>query len=286
MLRDEGGTRSGRLSCSHPNLQQSPNPEHSPDAWKVRAIFVPEEGEEWGKLDFSQQEPRLAVHYGCLQKFRGADAARREYADNIGADFYQILVKLAGVTRSEAKRLYLGRSYGMGKAKLARSSGLTIDEAQAIADKMDNAVPFIKELYYDTMRNANQRGFIRTLSGRRAHFDKWEPAEWNESNTAWGAVSLEEAKIKWPNKQLKRFGTHKALNRLIQGGAADMTKWAMLNLYKAGIVPLLQVHDELDISFADPRVPQRAKEIMEHAVELMVPIYTELKVGPNWGEAK
>lgn len=285
MRRDEGGTRSGRLSCSNPNLQQSPNPEHSEDAWKIRAIFLPEEGQSWGKLDYSQQEPRLVVHYGCLQEFRGAAIAAREYTDNPTTDFYQILVKLAGITRSEAKRLYLGRSYGMGKEKLARSLGLSVEEAQEIGDKMDTAVPFIKELYYDTMRSANQRGFIKTIGGRRAHFDLWEPSSWKEGSF-YQSCSKIEAETRWPGLPLKRAGTHKAMNRLIQGSAADMTKLAMINLYSEGILPMLQVHDELDISFSDEKIAHRAKEIMEHALELKVPIYAELKTGPNWGECK
>lgn len=286
MQREEGGTRSGRLSCSNPNMQQSPNPEHSDDAWKVRAIFIPEPGEQWGKLDYSQQEPRLVVHYGVVDELRGSAEAAREYATNSAADFYQILVKLAGITRSEAKRLYLGRSYGMGKDKLARSLGISVEEAQELAYKMDSAVPFIKELYNGCMQKANNRGWIKTIAGRRAHFDLWEPSRWEDKSNGYLACSRKVAETRWPNIPLKRAGTHKAMNRLIQGSAADMTKIAMLELYSEGILPMLQVHDELDISYSDPKIAARAKEIMEHAVPLKVPIYADLKTGANWGEAK
>lgn len=283
MQREEGGTRSGRLSCSGPNVQQAPNSEHSPDAWFVRSVFVPEHGERWGKMDYSQQEPRLVVHYGCLEGMRGASEAAREYASNAGADFYQILVKLAGITRSEAKKLYLGRSYGMGKDKLARSLGISVEEAEELGNQMDRAVPFIKELANDCTKKANTRGWISTLGGRRAHFELWEPQRWENAN-GYLPCSLAQAKERWPNISLKRAGTHKALNRLIQGGAADQTKMAMLALYTEGIIPLLQVHDELDFSYSDPKIMERAQEIMQTVVKLKVPCYADFKSGLNWGE--
>jgi DNA polymerase I-like protein with 3'-5' exonuclease and polymerase domains len=286
MQREEGGTRSGRLSCSNPNLQQAPNLEHSDEAWKLRAVLLPELGEVWGKLDYSQQEPRLVVHYGCIERLRGAEEARMEYEVNSKADFYLILVKLANITRSEAKKLYLGRSYGMGKDKLARSLGISVEEAVEIGAKMDAAVPFIKALYKGCSDKAKNRGWIRTILGRKAHFDLWEPSNWENSNGFALPCSLERAKKQWGDIALQRSGTHKAMNRLIQGSAADMTKRAMLNLYAEGILPMLQVHDELDISFADPKIAMRAKEIMETAIELKVPIYADLKTGPNWGEAE
>lgn len=299
--RDEGGTVSGRLSSSNPNLQQCPNPEHSVDAWEVRAIYIPEEGELWGKLDYNQQEPRLAVHYGCLQNYRGSDSARAEYTDNPKADFYQILVKLAGITRSEAKKLYLGRTYGMGKDKLARSLGISVDEAVAIAEQMDGAVPFLKELYYECMRKANNRGFISTLLGRRAHFDDWEPArraeekDWKDNPERcrndngrfnWAPCAIWMAKKAWENENLKRAGTHKALNRLLQGGAADQMKVAMVECAKVGIIPLVQVHDELGLSLKNVEQGRQVGQIMEGAFKLQIPVYADLKYGRSWGEVK
>jgi DNA polymerase I-like protein with 3'-5' exonuclease and polymerase domains len=282
------GTRSGRLSCTGPNLQQAPSPEHSEEAWKVRACLIPEEGCDWLKLDYSQQEPRLAVHFGMMRKMKGAMEAGEVYRTNPKADFYQILVDLAKVSRKEAKRLYLGRSYGMGKDKLARSLGLSVEEAQELANKMDSAVPFIKELYYDTMNLAATRGWIKTLAGRRAHFDLWEPAQYNKGALAWYMPLRKElAKAKWPDTTLKRAGTHKAMNRLIQGSAADMTKLAMVAMWRDHkILPMLQVHDELDVNMDCEETRRKAKACMEEAVKLLIPIYADAKIGKNWGEAE
>jgi len=85
---------------------------------------------------------------------------------------------------------------------------------------------------------------------------------------------------------IKRAFTYKALNKLIQGSAADMTKKAMLELYKEGIIPHIQVHDELDISVKNPEHAQKIKDIMESAVDLEVPNKVDYESGPNWGKIK
>jgi len=85
---------------------------------------------------------------------------------------------------------------------------------------------------------------------------------------------------------IRRAYTYKALNKLIQGSAADMTKKAMLELYKEGIIPHIQVHDELDLSVESQAHADKIKEIMEHAVELEVPNKVDYESGPNWGEIK
>ena len=86
---------------------------------------------------------------------------------------------------------------------------------------------------------------------------------------------------------LKRSGTYKALNRLIQGSAADQTKKAMVDLYKEGITPMIQIHDELAISFnGDKEVQNKIVEIMENTIEMSVPSKVDVALGKNWGEAK
>jgi DNA polymerase I-like protein with 3'-5' exonuclease and polymerase domains len=85
---------------------------------------------------------------------------------------------------------------------------------------------------------------------------------------------------------IRRAFTYKALNRLIQGSAADQTKAAMVALYEQGILPMIQVHDELDISVGDPETGRRIQEVMENCVELKVPSIVDAEFGPNWGEAK
>jgi DNA polymerase I-like protein with 3'-5' exonuclease and polymerase domains len=85
---------------------------------------------------------------------------------------------------------------------------------------------------------------------------------------------------------IKRAYTYKALNKLIQGSAADMTKKAMIDLHREGIIPHIQVHDELDISIKDDQHAEKIKEIMESAVDLEVPNKVDYEVGPNWGQIK
>lgn len=291
MRRDEGGTRSGRFSSSKPNLQQVPNLEHSPDSWKIRDLFKPEDGEKWCKLDYSQQEPRILVHYASTLGFQGAQDAVEVYNSNPKADFYQIIVELAGVERSHAKMIYLARTYGLGKANLALKLGKTLDEAQEIADKMDEKVPFIKQINYYAQNKAKSRGYIRTLGGRLCHFRKFELANFTKMQEEYKngnfPIDLAEAKVRWTGEQLKRAGLHKALNRLIQGSAADMTKKAMLTAWKLnGTVPLLQVHDEIDISVNSEAQAKEMKRIMESAYELKVPIYADMKQGNSWGECR
>tara|TARA_B100000424_G_C22534596_1_gene305418 strand:- start:107 stop:478 length:372 start_codon:yes stop_codon:yes gene_type:complete len=85
---------------------------------------------------------------------------------------------------------------------------------------------------------------------------------------------------------IKRAFTYKALNRLIQGSAADQTKAAMVALYKEGITPLIQVHDELDISVAEPELGKKIQEIMQTCVNMQIPSIVDAEFGPSWGEAK
>ena len=86
---------------------------------------------------------------------------------------------------------------------------------------------------------------------------------------------------------LKRSGTYKALNRLIQGSAADQTKKAMVDLYKEGIIPMIQIHDELAISFnGDKEMKEKIVNVMENSIEMSVPSKVDVAIGNNWGEAK
>ena len=86
--------------------------------------------------------------------------------------------------------------------------------------------------------------------------------------------------------KIKRAYTYKALNRLILGSAADQTKKAMVELYKEGFIPLIQIHDELDISFSTEDAKKKIIEIMEHALELRIPSKVDVEIGPSWGEAR
>jgi DNA polymerase I-like protein with 3'-5' exonuclease and polymerase domains len=279
---DQGGTVSGRLSYSNPNLQQIParNKEYGD---KIRSLFLPEEGKQWGSFDYSQQEPRLVAHYAASvdQQFTGADEFIDAYK-NEAADFHQIVADMAEISRTHAKTINLGLFYGMGKAKLARELGISKDKAEALLNQYNSRVPFVKRLATEVTNSASKYGFIRTIRGRKCRFDMWEPATFGMNK----AMQYEEAKAIYGNN-IRRAFTYKALNRLIQGSAADQTKQAMINCYKQEYQPILQIHDELCFSINDESDIVGVKEVMENAIEnLKVPFKVDVALGRSWGEAK
>ena len=279
---DQGGTVSGRLSYSNPNLQQIParNKEFGD---KIRSLFLPEEGKQWGSFDYSQQEPRLVAHYAASvnEDFTGADEFIEAYK-NEAADFHQIVADMAGISRTQAKTINLGLFYGMGKAKLGRELGISKDNAENLLNKYHSRVPFVKKLAEAVTNSASKYGFIRTIRGRKCRFDMWEPATFGMNK----AMQYEEAKAIYGNN-IRRAFTYKALNRLIQGSAADQTKQAMINCYKQGYSPLLQIHDELCFSINSEEDIKGVKEVMENAIEnLKVPFKIDVALGRSWGEAK
>ena len=279
---DQGGTVSGRLSYSNPNLQQIParNKEFGD---KIRSLFLPEEGKQWGSFDYSQQEPRLVAHYAASvnEDFSGADEFIEAYK-NEAADFHQIVADMAGISRTQAKTINLGLFYGMGKAKLGRELGISKDNAENLLNKYHSRVPFVKKLAEAVTNSASKYGFIRTIRGRKCRFDMWEPATFGMNK----AMQYEEAKAIYGNN-IRRAFTYKALNRLIQGSAADQTKQAMINCYKQGYKPLLQIHDELCFSINSEEDIKGVKEVMENAIEnLKVPFKVDVALGRSWGQAK
>ena len=276
---DQGGTVTGRFSMSNPNLQQIParHPEIGP---MIRSIFIPEEKTVWGSFDYSQQEPRILVHYAKLQNLEGVDEIVDAYNEG-DADFHQVVADMAGIERKQAKTINLGLMYGMGKNKLMSELGLQKESAEKLIKQYHTKAPFVKQLMDNVSRKANDRGKIRTLGGRACHFDLWQPTQFG----IFKPLPLEQARKEY-DEPLKRAFTYKALNKLIQGSAADMTKKAMIELYKEGIIPHIQVHDELDISIKDPAHANKIKEIMENAVRLEVPNKVDYESGPNWGNIK
>ena len=276
---DNGGTVTGRFSYSNPNLQQIParNKDLGP---RIRALFVPEEGHTWGCFDYSQQEPRLVVHYAALQNLYGVGDVLEAYHGG-DADFHSIVAEMADIPRSQAKTINLGLFYGMGKNKLQAELGVSKDKANELFRHYHNKVPFVKQLMDNVSSRAQDRGQVRTLLGRLCRFHLWEPNQFGIHK----ALSHEAALMEH-GPGIKRAYTYKALNKLIQGSAADMTKKAMIELYKEGIIPHIQVHDELDISVKSPEHAQKIKDIMESAVSLEVPNKVDYESGPNWGTIK
>jgi DNA polymerase I-like protein with 3'-5' exonuclease and polymerase domains len=276
---DNGGTVTGRFSYSNPNLQQIParNKDLGP---RIRSLFIPEEGHTWGCFDYSQQEPRLVVHYASLQGLYGVNEVLEAYKEG-DADFHQIVANMAEIPRSQAKTINLGLFYGMGKNKLQAELGVSKDKAEDLFRQYHNKVPFVKQLMDNVTRRAEDSGKVRTLLGRLCRFHLWEPNQFGIHT----ALSHEAALMEH-GPGIKRAYTYKALNKLIQGSAADMTKKAMIELHKEGIIPHIQVHDELDISVIDHTHATHIKEIMEEAVLLEVPNKVDYESGQNWGTIK
>ena len=287
---DQGGTVSGRLSMNNPNLQQIParDPELGP---MIRSLFLPEEGEQWAAIDFSQQEPRILVHYAHVYgktrgiPLQGAKEFVQRYNEDPNTDFHAMVAEMAGIGRKQAKTINLGMMYGMGVNKLSEQLDIPVEEAKSLINQYHDRVPFVKGLMNGVMNRLNEKdasGSIRSILGRKCRFDLWEPDSFAMNK----ALPYRDAVKEYgETTRLKRAFTYKALNRLIQASAADMTKQAMVNLYKEGHLPLVQIHDEIAMSVKDREQALTFAKIMESAVPLEVPNKCDVEVGPSWGEA-
>lgn len=268
------GTVSGRFSSTDPNLQQQPSPEKDKEVGvDIRSLFLPDEGEQWGALDYSAQEPRFTAHYAFVAQQKGADAAVNLYNEDPNTDFHQLVADICGIDRKPAKTINLGLAYGMGGGKLCEQLGLPTverdykgtkylaagEEGVRILELYNAKVPFVSGLANLCKRMASQEGYVVTVLGRKCRFYK--------------------------GKDGKHQHTHKALNRLIQGSSADQIKKAMVDMHKAGINIKVTVHDEIGISFSDNKQLSLAKEIMLNAVQLTVPSKVDIDTGRSWGEA-
>ncbi len=336
---DQGGTVTGRFSMSNPNLQQIPA-----RGWigkKMRNIFIPEDNHLWASFDYSQQEPRIVVHYAIKllkdnpdlkeenipqeyrnkvkQKIiRSVQKMEDFYKENPDADFHQKVADMANIPRRQAKTINLGMFYGMGKMKLQKELNLEREEAKELFDKYHKEVPFVKKLSEELIDFATDNELLFTLGDRFCRFNKWETTDkkWNPKIGRFDKVDLltkqqaEEKYKTWllehgdettrDKKEATKLNpdykdilyyyapafTYKALNRLIQGSAADMTKTAMVNLYEQGILPHIQIHDELCISVKDDIEISKIKNIMESALPLKIKNKVTCKKGNSWGSAK
>jgi len=275
---DAGGTVTGRFSYNNPNLQQLParNKDLGP---MIRSLFLPEDKCHWGCFDYSQQEPRLVVHYAALHKFPTVYDVVDAYENDSSTDFHKTVADMAKIPRSQAKVINLGLFYGMGKAKLQAELGVSKDKAAELFDQYHAKVPFVKQLMNSASNRAQERGQIRTLLGRLCRFHLWEPNQFGMHK-----AMLHEDALREHGPGIRRAYTYKALNKLIQGSAADMTKKAMLDLYKEGILAHIQIHDELDLSVESDAQAKKIIEIMENAVSLEVPNKVDYETGKTWGD--
>ena len=197
-----------------------------------------------------------------------------------------MVAEMAGLPRKQAKAVGLGIIYGMGAKKMADDLDISVDEAKAVIKQFNTTLPFLKALntgVQNRLEDPRSSGSIRSIRGRKCRFDLWEPASFGMNK----ALKYEEAVAAYgPTTRLQRAMTYKALNRLIQASAADMTKTAWLNCCKAGHLPMLQVHDELAFSVTDVEEARTLSGIMSEAVPLCVPNKCDIDIGPSWGEAK
>ena len=317
---DQGGTVTGRFSMSNPNLQQIPAKGYY--GKRMRELFIPDEGCTWGSFDYSQQEPRLVVHYALktyidsneteipLNLIESLKTIEEAYKEK-DVDFHQTVADMANIPRITAKTINLGLFYGMGKMKLQKELELDREAATKLFNTYHAKAPFVRRLSQDLTQFAEEHKLLFTLEDRFCRFNKWETRdrEWNNTTNRYDPVPIltkEGAKKEFkaavvdtykdgkiPKDYMKNFDKHykpaftyKALNRLIQGSAADMTKKAMVNLYEKGILPQIQIHDELCISIKNDKEALVVKKIMETSIPLKITNKVTYKRGENWGTIK
>ena len=282
---DTVGAAFGRLSSSNPNLQQQPVRDPYSHDW--RSIYLPDEGGMWGCLDYSEQEPRNLLHWAALTAElvlprqhpirKAIELSLKKYWEDPRVDGHQMMADLIGWKgkegRTRAKAVLLGLCYGMGGVKLAGELGLkTIlirgrdgklrdapgADTLEILDTFNARLPYVHWMAGVAERKVKERGYLSTLSGRRCRFpqDRCGNYEW----------------------------THKSLNRLIQGSAADQTKTAMVEADRQGFRLQLQVHDELDLTVYSPQEAEQLAVLMRDVMPLKSPSKIDIETGPNWGE--
>lgn len=289
-LKGDGAGTVARFSSSNPNLQNIPKRDKELKQL-VRTLFIPEHGCRWRRYDWSQIEYRLITHYG---RGEAAEEARRKYNTDPSTDYHQMVMDMTGFDRPQAKNINFGVAYGMKAKTLSYHLGVTEQAAEAFLEIYDRNVPWVSDLYGFAARVARERGFIRTILGRRAHFNQWEARDW-DTRMEDGPMPYKMALEKYGKSNIIRAETQKAMSRTIQGGAADINKKAMVDIWESGVcaetgVPHVTVHDEL--GFSDPQTKasedgfREVKHMMETCVKLSVPLVAECEAGPNWGNVK
>lgn len=290
---DSGGTRSGRFSSDCPNLQNIPV--RSKMGKRVRECFIADDGHiAWEKNDYSQIEYRFLAHFAVGP---GADDVRARYNSDPRTDYHvmtQLLVKEKSgreIERKPIKNINFGLLYGMGEPKLARQIGVERAVASEIFKAYHVGNPYVKATMQQAIDEAQELGFITTIMNRRSRFEMWEPTTIDYENRAI-PMRYQQALRQWGSR-IKRAHTHKAINRRLQGSAADMIKKGMHQCYREGVfdvigVPKLQVHDELDFSVIDNSPAQveayrYMRHVLENALPLRIPVLVDSGRGPNWG---
>jgi DNA polymerase I-like protein with 3'-5' exonuclease and polymerase domains len=276
------GARTGRFSSSDPNLQQQIGSKNLELAKRLRACFIPDEGKKWVAPDYSQQEPRIAVHLAAELGIATVTPTVERYLSNDGLDFHTATCEMIWGTREElgdgftvarrsSKDIFLARMYGMGPALFCKKAGLPTKwirsrrlgkmievagtEGEALINQFNAGVPWVNELSSAYKEMAERDGFVETILGRHVNFPP-----------------LGNGKYDW---------THKALNGAVQGSGGDQTKKAMVECERAGIALQLTEHDELCFSGLEEDATL-AKEVMENCVPMRVPSKVNNSIGDSW----
>ena len=290
---DVGGSRTSRFSYSHPALQQTPkhNEELAP---LIRSLYLPEEGETWASCDLNQQEFRMIVHYSVRRKLPGAIEMRDEYIRNPRLDIHQAAADRSNgaLNRQGGKGLNFGKFYGMGIESFAKRISKPPEEARALYELYDQIMPFVSRLTDVCKQLVWRDGYLPLLDGMRMHFNQWVAGigKWEKGA---GPCSREEAERRthdpghpWYGQKLYRADVHKALNSLIQSSSARYTKMWMLDVWKAGVTPTIQMHDSLDLSVTSPEQAEIVACLGEKVIGLEIPMVVDVKFGRNWNDAK
>jgi DNA polymerase I-like protein with 3'-5' exonuclease and polymerase domains len=273
---EEGGkgVRYGRFSSTDFNIQAQPvRDDEYGDLW--RSVYVADFGKEWVCSDWSQQEPRIGVHYAELLGLPGAKEFADAYRANPRLDIHQKLADLSGIVRKIVKNYVNGRLYGMGDAKLCRSIDKPTEwrtvrgeqrevpgpEGQEIIDQFDQFAPWVRGLVRAAARQAEKVGHVWTILRRKCRF------------------------LQMGGKYDR---THKAFSRVGQGGAADQMKATLVEADKADIPVQASIHDEFDYSETRDKIGRERRDHLKHlqltVVQFSVPMLVDQEIGESWGE--
>lgn len=265
-------TATGRLSSSDPNLQNIPT--RSELGRTVKTAFSAGEGSVFLAVDYSQIELRLLAHLsGDEHLVRAFNEGEDFHAETAARVFGVPVSEVTPDLRSRAKAVNFGIVYGQQAYGLSQSLHISMAEARDMIDRYYEAYPGVRTFLDNVVARAKQTGYAETMYGRRRHIPE----------------------LKAKNPQLRGFGERTAMNHPMQGTAADIIKIAMARvsrrLEEEGFAAhmILQVHDELD--FECPvneveRLTAMVREVMEHVVDLRVPLIAEASTGITWADAK
>lgn len=292
------GARSGRFASSGPNLQNIPV--RTEEGKMVRDMFDGTLfGNRWRSFDYSSIEYRLLVHYAVGE---GADEVRRMFAMDPTVDYHAIvgemIKKMTGLVlkRTKVKTINFGIIYGMALNALATALKVPRSEASVLLTNYHEAIPYARATMDACAKEVHRTGHVRTILNRASDFTSWGPKGYQDGGRP-DPASYEVACRKWGMYNIERQATHKALNRKLQGSAADVMKKAMVHAWEGGLfaedacgIPVLTVHDELD--FEDKGdLDNPAWGYLKHTMEtcmgnsLRVPLLVEGQHAPTWRDA-